>query len=281
MVTFSARSASPSSLALASPASSSCRSWRGLSAFALRASGAVAGERAWRMTSTQPPARKRCKSCGPLSTPARPSCAEEAALASSAIAASPPASARRGRLVIRRSERRSPGKRPVRAGGVGVAAGLLLAPGPVQSEVAIGLRMAGHAVPETEQQLEGRLAEVMIAAEVHHRGPVVERCGRPFRAVIPDLSAERPLLPHVPLQQPAGIGKALVVDLAHELIARAAVGRPRPPVLLDPDRQLVPDLADAEAARGAAGRQLDHGEGSDLRPGLGLTDEPVFDPELR
>jgi len=72
----------------------------------------------------------------------------------------------------------------------------------------------------------------------------------------------------ITLQQPACVREALVPDLMNDLVTGTPVRRPGTRVLLRPERQLVPGLADPETPRIASGRQLDHRKGADFGPVL-------------
>src|ERR1019366_4191943 len=92
--------------------------------------------------------------------------------------------------------------------------------------------------------------------------------------------SQRKLLSNIPLQQPSAIGEITILILSDNLVSGAAVGGPIPPALLRPNRQLVPNLADAQPFGIAAGGDFKHRKGAKLRAVLGFFYESILRPQF-
>src|SRR6185312_10060850 len=104
--------------------------------------------------------------------------------------------------------------------------------------------------------------------------------GRALGAVGENFAAEFDALIEGVLEQKAAVGKVAVAGLGDEGFAAAAVEQPFADVLLRPERNPVPDFADAQPAGIAASRHFEHGEAADLGKILAFFDEGDFGAEL-
>jgi hypothetical protein len=68
----------------------------------------------------------------------------------------------------------------------------LLAPGPIEAEVRIILRLPNSSVAVAKEQLKAGIAKFVIPADVDQRGGPGLRSSQPFGAVVKDLGPERP-----------------------------------------------------------------------------------------
>lgn len=104
---------------------------------------------------------------------------------------------------------------------------VLLAPGPIEAQVAVVFALPDDRMAVAREQLKGRISKFVIAAEIEQRGGVCLWSGQTFRPVIEELAAQRKLLADIALQEPACERKvAIAFDVVEKRGATAAVGRP-------------------------------------------------------
>src|SRR6185437_9329789 len=151
---------------------------------------------------------------------------------------------------------------------------LLSTPGPVHPDIRIIFRLAGNGMAVAEQELFVRIAlEMVVAAEVDHRGRLILRWGRTFASVRKHLAAEfKPVAREGVLQQESPIWEIVEVSLRHNRFSGAAIQKPGAEIFLQPDGQFVPAFAHAKALVGVTGSQFEHGERADLRDVFALFD---------
>src|SRR3984885_3815521 len=95
-----------------------------------------------------------------------------------------------------------------------------------------------------------------------------------------DLGRQLELLVDFALGEESAVEEVTVLILGDDGVPQASDQAPRTELLLDPDGQLVPNLAYTETLGVVAGRNFDHGERPYLRTTFRLFDEAVLYAQL-